>query len=130
MLARLGTHTHPLPHARYEQHTLQPIPNVTDTKLKLDTAVTTDAAVTPSGTGNTDFTFGRAGRLLVTASARFAAGAGGEGYMTIVVAGDRKTAASTVASSGFAIAIASRPWPRSTWGTPRRCSSSTPTGPV
>jgi hypothetical protein len=91
--------------ARYEQTTLQTIANVTDTKMKWNSAASTCDDVVASGVGNTDFALNRAGWWDITASMRFGGGAGGERYFTIVVAGDRKAAASGIATGGFAIVL-------------------------
>jgi hypothetical protein len=64
--------------ARYEQTTLQAIANATDTKLQLNTSVTTCTDVVASGTGNTDFALNRAGVWRCSAGVRFATGTTGE----------------------------------------------------
>jgi hypothetical protein len=64
--------------ARYEQTTLQGISNATDSKLQLNTAVTTCSDVVASGTGNQDFALNRGGVWRCSAGVRFATGTTGE----------------------------------------------------
>ena len=76
--AATGTTLH---ETRYEQTTLQSVPNATDTKLQFNTSVTTSSDVTVSGTGNTDYLLNRAGLWSVTASVRYVAGTTGERHI-------------------------------------------------
>lgn len=62
-------------YARYRHSTLQSIPTGADTKAQFQTAVDACTQVTPSGTGNTDFTLNLAGVWNITASARLVANA-------------------------------------------------------
>jgi hypothetical protein len=92
-LSRLSSHTHSyaalahthepiditaftLHEARYQQSSNQTFANMTDTKITFDTAITTCTDVTASGTGNTDFTLGRAGLWRISAATAWVAAAG------------------------------------------------------
>jgi hypothetical protein len=89
VLARLATHTHEpiditantLHEARYEQTSAQSIPNLTDSKVWFNSAVTTSADVTASGTNNTDFLLNRSGLWRVSACIRYNTGSGGERHL-------------------------------------------------
>lgn len=63
-------------HARYRQTSAHSIPNVTDTKCRFQTAVTTSPEIVVTGTGNTDFELLRSGRWKIDANTRYAAAAG------------------------------------------------------
>lgn len=62
-------------YARYRQSTLQAVAAATDTKVQFQTAVDSATQVTPSGTGNIDFTLNLAGVWSITATARLASNA-------------------------------------------------------
>jgi hypothetical protein len=98
--------------ARYEQTTLQAIANATDTKLKMNTGVTTCSDVVASGTGNTDFALNRDGLWRCSASVRFAAGTTGERHLfmgtgtTIGTLANRFIGATSFGSTlGIALAV-------------------------
>lgn len=69
--------------SRYFQGTssIQSIPNVTDTKLRFPTAVYESDDVTPSGTGNEQFTLNRAGLWVLSAGVRFPSATAGERHL-------------------------------------------------
>jgi hypothetical protein len=81
--------------ARYEHRTSQSVSNVTDSKIKFETATHTNTDVVASGTGNTDFALQRVGFWLITASLRYLGNAGsGERHLFL--------------QSGSAFAVANR----------------------
>lgn len=63
--------------ARYYATSAQSIPNVTDTKIQFPNTLYASADVTPSGSGNTDFTLNRDGVWSITAGIRYVGVAGG-----------------------------------------------------
>ncbi len=63
--------------ARYEHTTTMNIVNVTDTKIKFNSAVYTCTEVVASGTGNTDFALNKDGLWRVSAAVRYNGNAGG-----------------------------------------------------
>lgn len=78
IMPRFSSHVHGSGvEARYHHTTTQSIPNLTDTKIKFNTAITTTTDVVASGVGNTDFALNRAGLWRVSAGLRYNASAGG-----------------------------------------------------
>lgn len=71
--AATGTTQH---EARYQQTSNQTFTNSTDTKIQFPSAITTCADVTASGTGNTDFTLGRAGLWQISVATAWLAATG------------------------------------------------------
>lgn len=93
-------------YARYVHSTLAAVATGTDTKIPFQTPIDTAAQVTPSGTGNTDFTLNLAGIWNITCSARLVANASAN-ERALCLAKSSATGTIRYAESSMAVANAS-----------------------
>jgi hypothetical protein len=87
---------------RYNQTTLQPIANATDTKLQFNTAETASNDVTASGVGNTDFLINRSGVWLFAAGTKYVAATANERHLWIMTGTVIGTTANRIAQQTMA----------------------------